>query len=198
MRIVFVFALVSLAAGCGARSGPIGPVDAASTDGASADAGSGDAGLRDAGRPRDAAPPARCMGDDDVGAISGFVPSGTFDFPFVVAGVEPSGSHSCPRLFIRAGVDAAFTGDRLEIEVDYEDGDVLPLSRVGRMVVFMGDEVWEEGVPVEITRADGLFDTSLPVESWRASFTISHHDATSDIEGRGDDVPYCTDFAICI
>jgi len=196
MRVAVVLAVLLLTTGCGARSDTHEP---------NADAAAGDAGMaRDAGPLRDTSPPPRdaapavCTGRDDVGGVSGFIPSGTFDFPYVVAGVEPPGSHSCPRLFIRAGADATFRGDRVEIEVDYEAGDVLPVRRFGRMVVMIGDEIWEEGVPVDITRADGLFDRSLPMDAWRASFTVSHHDATTDLELSGTDVPYCNDFAICI
>lgn len=142
--------------------------------------------------------PATCMGRDDVGGVFGTVPLGEVAFRYVAAGIEQPGTHACPRFFLRAGEDATFSGDRLEIQVPYPSDDIGPGLREGILDVFMGGEHWTEPMLIEVTRADGLFDTALPRDAWRGSATFSLHDATTDLEARIVEAEYCTDFAICI
>jgi hypothetical protein len=202
----FIVALATLSGaasglGCGARTGADN--ERASAD-SGIDSGRSDAGgtVIDAGAPPDAGPgPVTCVGHDDVGGFIGSVPIGAIDFPFVAAGVESPTTHSCPRLFIRAGADAAFVGDFLEIEVPYGTAESIgPGLRPGFMNVFIDGEVWSEEVMVDVTRADGLFadSTMLPVHLWRASAELHHHDATTDLDSVIVDASYCTDFPLCL
>ena len=193
MRPWLPLALVLVSA-CGARTDTAVAIDA----GAETDAV---APLRDAGAARPDAfvpPPPTCLGRDDVGGFYGAVPVGVVEFPFVVAGIEEPGSHACPRVFIRAGQDPSFSGDRLEIQVPYASDDIGPGLRDGYMDVYIGGEVWSEPVRVDVLRADGLFDPTVPVAERRVSASVSHHDATTDLEGSVEDAEYCYDFAICI
>lgn len=145
-------------------------------------------------------PPVMCRGRDDVGGFFGAVPLGDIAFPFVVAGIEEPGTHSCPRLFIRAGEDPTFSGSYLEIQVPYatDGSDLDPGPREGFMDVYIGGEVWSEPLFVDVLRADGLFDPDVPREERRAIAVVSHHDATTDLEGIVMEAEYCYDFAICI
>jgi hypothetical protein len=139
------------------------------------------------------------VGRDDVGSFEGFTPVGTFRFPYVAAGIEPSGGHSCPRLFLRAGSDATFSGDHLELEVSYTRGEPIGTGRrPGRVQVFIGDGVWAEEVEVDVQRADGLIDSPVPMNLWRASAEIHYHDATIDVEAVITDARYCNDFPLCL
>jgi hypothetical protein len=193
-RLVMMALLASL--GCGASTGPAkdrpdaSPVDAI----APADSTT----PLDSALVRDSARPPRCLGTDEAGSIEGFVPGLDFVFPFAVAGIDPPGAHSCPRLFIRAGDAADFSGDYLEIEVPMPD-DAAPGTFTGTLTVQpLGGETWIEEIQLEVLRADGHFDRSVPFEDWRASVRVSYHDATTDLEGSIDDVHYCNDFPICI
>lgn len=136
-----------------------------------------------------------CRGRDDAGGFYGEVPLGEIAFPYVVAGIEEPGS--CPRFFIRAGEDRTFEGSRLEIEVPYSDA-IGPGLREGFMDVYMGGEVWSGPIVIHVSRADGLFDRSVPLEERRGRATVSWHVATTDLEGTVDDAEYCYDFALCI
>ncbi|RZO61774.1 MAG: hypothetical protein EVA89_10695 [Sandaracinaceae bacterium] len=127
------------------------------------------------------------------------MPGVDIDYRFMVAGIEAPGAHSCPRVFLRAGVDPDFAGSHLDIEVPYaREEPIAPGLREGTLAVHEGGEVWMEAIQVDVRRADGLFDRSLPVDEWRVSLTVSHHDATTDLEIDADDVPYCNIFPICI
>jgi hypothetical protein len=188
-------------AGCGARSGL--------TDDAGAPAAGEDVGTaRDGGAPLDSRapppppppPPSGCIATDDAGAFRGWVPVFDIDFPYVVAGVESDGGHSCPRVFIRAGDAHDFSGAKLEIEVPFGDDERVPGTYPGTMTVYVPDAElpWMEEVFVDVRRADGLFDTTVPFEEWRVSATVSHHDATTDLEGIVEDARLCRDFPFCI
>jgi hypothetical protein len=201
---LFVAAALIAAVGCGASTGPAEDrADASARDSAAPDSAAPDSTTLDSAAPdsapaRDASLPPRCLGTDEAGGITGFVPGFDFVFPFAVAGIDPPGAHSCPRLFIRAGDAADFSGDTLEIEVPMPDG-ATPGTFVGTLSVQpVGGELWVEEIQLEVLRADGHFDHSVPFEDRRASVRISYHDATTDLEGAIDDVHYCNDFAICI
>jgi hypothetical protein len=192
---VFLFVGAGALAACGARSGPFGESDAEPADADVPDT----VMTPDTAPPVDAFRPPVCVGRDDVGGFVGAVPGIAIDFPFVVGGVEPDGTHSCPRFFIRAGDAADFSGATLEIEVPLDDASRTPGEYPGTMTVLgITGEIWTEEIFVEVLRADGLFDLSLPVDEWRGSARVSHHDATTDLEGDLADAPYCTNFAICI
>lgn len=152
-----------------------------------------DSGSRDAGTPS-------CVGRDDVGSVEGLTPLGRFRFPYVAAGIEQSGGHSCPRLFLRAGNDPTFSGDHIEIEASYTRGEpIVPGLRPGRARIFMGDDVWtEESFEVDVQRADGLIDLSPPMDSWRARAEIRHHRALVDIVAVIHEATYCYDFPLCL
>jgi hypothetical protein len=62
----------------------------------------------------------------------------------------------------------------------------------------VGAPDFREEITVDVIRADGLFDTTLPPPEWRARARVSHHDATTDLEGTVDDAAYCCNFAFCI
>jgi hypothetical protein len=66
------------------------------------------------------------------------------------------------------------------------------------MVVFLGSEVWEEAIEVDVRRADGLLDLSVPMAEWRGSAEIHHHDATTDLDAVIVDAEYCRDFPLCL
>ncbi len=69
----------------------------------------------------------------------------------------------------------------------------------GQLTVFPPDgAIWTEEVRVDVVRVDGLFDTMVPMDEWRATARLSHHDATTDLDGTVAAAPYCYDFAICI
>ena len=200
--------LVLFTVGCGARVGL--PVDERS-DTSVADAAVIDAPVDtsrlDVGRsdsaPPPPPPPPSCIAELGHGELRGNVPGFDIDFPFVVAGVETFGSHSCPRLFIRAGDSPTFDGAFLEIEVSYfaEDG-FEPGPREASLTVFpegrRTPEPWFEQILVDVLRADGLDGSPTPPETWRAFAIVDYHDATTDLVGTVEDAPYCTDFAICI
>lgn len=193
--VIQTFALVLLAVGCG-RSGVGEPADGSVDGGAALVDASPDAGPP---MPTDGGPrPPRCVGRDDVGAFLGSTPIGEIAFPFVVAGIEGDGTHSCPRLFVRAGDEATFSGSRLEIEVPMPPGEREPGPRMGTMTVLIAGREWIEPVRVDVQRADGLFDTSRPRDEWRARVVVSHHDATTDLEGHAADAEYCNDFPLCL
>lgn len=191
-------ALVALTLGCGARTGSEDDTaDAATTDSSVSVRTDSAPPTRDAWTPPPPPPPT-CTGRDDVGGVFGAVPIGEVAFTYIVAGIERPGSHACPRFFLRAGEDATFSGDRLEIQVPYPSDDIGPGLREGTLDVLIGGEVWSEPIQVEVTRADGLFDATLPMDAWRGSATFSLHDATTDLEGRVEDAEYCNDFPLCI
>ncbi len=142
-----------------------------------------------------------CVGRDDVGSFEGLVPLGRFRFPYVSAGIEPATGHSCPRLFLRAGVDPTFSGDHLEVEAFYTRGEpVMAGIRPGAIRVYIGDQVWssDEGIEVDVQRADGLLDTSVPMDLWRASAEIHVRRAVVDIDAMIVDAEYCRNFPLCL
>lgn len=143
------------------------------------------------------------MAERGWGAFNGAVPEFEIDFPFVVAGIEGFGGHSCPRLFIRAGDSPTFDGAFLEIEVQYFGEERFePGPREALLTVYPEGRrtslPWSEMIIVDVLRADGLAPTMLEPEAWRAVAFIEHHDATTDLIGRVDEAGYCRDFAICI
>lgn len=192
--------------GCGARAGlPVEEREDASTDASVSDASLLDASLPDTRAPDTARPPPppRCMALPESGQVRGNIPGFDIDFPFVVAGIESFGSHSCPRLFIRAGDSPTFDGAYLEIEVHYSrDEGFVRGRREGFLSVYPEGrstaEPWFEEIVVEVLRVDGLEDTPLPPEDWRAVAFVDYHDATTDLVGEIIEAPYCNDFAICI
>lgn len=174
-------------------------------DAASLDASGPDGSLADTARPDSSVPPPppTCIALPESGHIDGNIPGFDIDFPFVVAGVETFGSHSCPRLFIRAGDSPTFDGAYLEIEVHYSrDEGFVPGPREAFLSVYpegrRTTEPWFEEIVVEVVRVDGLEVTPLPREEWRAVVFLDHHDATTDLVGELVEAPYCNDFAICI
>ncbi|MGE0791099.1 MAG: hypothetical protein AB7S26_35835 [Sandaracinaceae bacterium] len=194
-----VLAAVVLASACGSRTSTVDDTPDA-----------GPAVRRDAGGATDAGtitppppppPPMRCLARSEPGdGLFGGVPGTGFMMGYAKTGVESRGSHACPRLFIHFGYDETLTGDHVEIEVPYENTGPPPLPgpRMANMNVFYGDQVWTETILVDVLRADGLLDSSLPEDQWRATVRISHHDATTDIDGGFVDLAYCNDFPLCI
>lgn len=205
-RIVWVL-VCTVGAGCGARTDALDRGGRAGDGGAGVDASRpSDAATADAPPALDAAPPdvppppLECVAREGAGRIVGSTPLGSFAFPYVVAGVEQPTTHSCPRLFLRAGSDPAFAGDYLEIEVPYSSFEPRgPGTRMGFLNLNLRGEVWSEPIMIDVHRADGLFEGSPPrMDEWRASASIAHHDATSDIDGEVVDAEYCWNFALCL
>ncbi len=196
------FALLAVLAGC-SRSGPeyeMPSADAASDAARPRADARGDARTADADARLDAPQlPPECLAPANRGSVNGSVPIGAFSFTYLVAGVEPDGSHSCPRVFLRAGLDPRFERDHLDLEVPYpRDAPREPGRMEGNLTVYLGGETWTEKVFVIVGRADGLFTLDVPYEEQRVSLSFSHHDATSDIEATASEVPYCNIFSFCI
>jgi hypothetical protein len=193
MRAVLANALVSiLACACGARTDGI-----PDRDGATAPL---DAPVVLDAPPADGGPRPVCEGLTGFGTVEGFVPSAkTFSFPYVALGVESPTTHSCPRFFLRAGDAPDFSGDYLDIEVPYDvAGPFTPGVRAGTLTVHAGGGEWTEEIQLDVRRADGLFDLTVPIEAWRGSATIDHHDATTDMTATIVDAEYRPCFAICL
>jgi hypothetical protein len=114
--------------GCGARSGLPDPDGAAERDAATDSA----ADVRVDTAIDVFRPPSTCTAAEGAGVFAGQIVGTPINFPFVVAGVEPAGTHSCPRLFIRAGDDPTFSGSTLEIEVPISERPPRPGSGWGR------------------------------------------------------------------
>ena len=55
-----------------------------------------------------------------------------------------------------------------------------------------------EEIVVDVMRADGLFEMTVPTDLQRGSAQIRYHDATTDLDATLVDVPYCQDFSYCI
>lgn len=148
-----------------------------------------------------------CVGEpvmNEAGALSGTAFGRDLSLSFITGGIEPVGGHSCPRVFIRAGVDDdlsgfEFTRPYVELAVPYRRDAIGPGLTDGTLTWFFADgDVQSEEVMVNVTRADGLFENELPASERRIEFSLSHHDATTDFDAEAIVATYCNNFAMCI
>ena len=139
-----------------------------------------------------------CVGGEHGSLRAKFLGVEAVEFKYSIAYVESPGSHSCATLFFRAGVEPTLSTDYLDITISYIGVvDPVPGMTTAQVDVYR-DGMWftrYSEVPVDVSRADGLFAAGPGLSS--ASF-----DGTAtklELEGSLEEVVDCYDrFPICI